>query len=238
MVMSCENEKFNPQNLSNGNVLFLILIVVALFGALYFAVSQSSYISAGSQGNESGNIKAAQINIFPTVVRSQILRMIAQNTALENLEFNPPSDFSSLSNPDIGVFHPSRGTPYSRADPDVMANEQQGEWYFNRHFEIANIGSSSAGNIDGNDIVAFLPGIKQNICLRANQENAVDTIPSISDSGYLTDAMELLDSSYLPPAGENDIGDSVLTELAGKQFGCFEEQNTGTYIYYFALIEL
>lgn len=240
MVMPYANEKSkrNCNKSEHGNVLFLILIAVALFAVLSYAVSHSTAVSSGGNGNEAGGIKAAQINIFPTVVRSQILRMVVKNIALDELEFNPPSAFGTLNNLDAAVFHPQAGTPYSRADPAVMANNQQGDWYFNMHFEIANIGSSTTGDIAGNDVVAFLPGIKQNICLRVNQENAIDSIPTINSATYLNNAMEMMDNAYVPPIGETDIGDSNLAALAGKQFGCFEESGSGTYIYYFALIEL
>lgn len=238
--MSCEKETYKDTQRSaeNGNVLFLILIAVALFAALSYAVSTSSQVSPGGQGNEKGGIQAAQINIFPTVVRSQILRMVVKNIDVTELEFNPPSTFGTISDTDLAVFHPDAGTPYARTDPAVMANELQGDWYFNMNFEINNIGSSTPGSLSGNDIVAFLPGVKQNVCLRVNQENAVDLIPSVSSSSYLSDAMEMMDDSYTPPSTETDIGDGVLTELSGKSFGCFEEANSSTYIYYFALIEL
>ena len=236
-MATCSENVNHKKKSENGNVLFLILIAVALFAALSYAVTQSSQVGAGKTDNESGKIHASQLNQYPTLVRSQILRMRARNIEMLDLEFNPPSAFGSLSSPDVGVFHPSGGTTYITAAPALMENEMQGQWAYNVGFEINNLGTSETSNVRGNELITFLPGIKENICRRVNELSGVNTTPSINNATYYNQALEFMDDSYAQPTGETIIGDANLTALSAQPFGCFLESSSGQHIYYFVLIE-
>lgn len=235
MAMSCEKEKFKQSQ--NGNVLFLILIAVVLFAALSYAVTHSSQMGVGSTDDETGNISAAQINQFPNFVRAQVLRMMMHRIDITELEFNPPSAFGTLTSTEVGVFHPQFGTTYVTASKNLMANDAQGPWFFNMNFEVDALGTSSAGSLAGNDLMAFLPGVKANVCQRIDELIGLSTIPSISNAAYATDAAENMDTAYVLPSTEHNIGATDLTELSGEPFGCYLETNTGQYIYYFAIFE-
>lgn len=220
-----------------GNALFLILIAVILFATLSFALTGSSRTGAGNADNESGQIYATQLNQYPALVRSQILRMRANKVEIEQLEFNLPSDFGSISNQKFSVFYPGSNAAYALSAPALMANAQQGRWFFNLNFEINNIGSNSPGNMQGNDLVAFLPGLKANICQRVNDLFNLSTIPSVNSGAYYTQSIDYMDHSYSLPASETVIGDTNLSELDAQPFGCFLETSNNVYIYYFTLIE-
>ncbi len=223
----------------SGNVLFLILIAVALFAALSYAVTQNNRSGGGANDNTTGTIHAAQINQFPTFIRAQIQRMLMNKIEVEQLQFNPPSALAALDDVRFGIFHPQFGMTYGRADPTLMANEQQGTWYFNMNFEIDSIGTSQAASTHGNDLVAFLPGIKEGICRKINQEIAISDfdIPSVNDASYFTNAEEQMDNTYALPLTETIIGGANLIELRAQPFGCFHETASDTYIYYFAVYE-
>lgn len=67
----------------SGNVLFLILIAVALFAALSYVVAHSGRSSAGSTSRELAKLQAAQILGYFTSLGRQptgFLFQIAQNT--------------------------------------------------------------------------------------------------------------------------------------------------------------
>src|SRR5690348_16442752 len=91
----------------SGNVLFLILIAVALFAALSYAVTQSSRSGSGEATSEKSLISGAQITQYPAGVRTDIIRMVIDNNiSIDQLEFNGPSDFGTLTaNPEIGRAH-------------------------------------------------------------------------------------------------------------------------------------
>ena len=78
-----------------GNVLFLILIAVALFAALSYAVTQSSR-SGGGDTSETTLINTAQITQYPASVRTSIIRMLVSgNVAADELLFVIPADFTT-----------------------------------------------------------------------------------------------------------------------------------------------
>ena len=235
--MSYESENSKAQCAQSGNVLFLILIAVVLFAALSYAVTQSSQIGAGGTDDESGKINAGQISQFPNFVRAQVLRMMVNRIEVADLEFNPPSEFGSLSSLEVGVFHPQFGTSYVTAPPELMASETQGQWYFNMNFELNNIGTSSGGIASGNDLVAFLPGIKANLCQRVNELFGLFTIPTVNDTSYYDEAIENMNNTYTIPVGETIIGAANLTELNGEPFGCYHETVNDEYVYYFSIFE-
>jgi hypothetical protein len=126
---------------------------------------------------------------------------------------------------------------YGFADPAVMENGQQGEWKFNLEFEINAIGTSQTNHLNGNDLIAFLPGVKESICRRADENLGISPIPVINNAAYSTAANITKDSGYALPSTELIIGDANLPEFSGQPYGCFHETAADTYIYFFALYE-
>ena len=81
-----------------GNVLFLILIAVALFAALSYAVTQSSRSGGGDAGSETSLVDSAQVTQYPAAVRTAIIRQIvSKNITASQLEFNSPTNFATCT---------------------------------------------------------------------------------------------------------------------------------------------
>lgn len=230
----------NERSSERGNVLFLILIAVALFAALSYAVTQSTRSGAGSSDNETGLINSAQLTQYPAGVRTAVVRMIIGGVDTANLSFNVPSDFSNLTNTDWGVFFPSGGgATYAPAPGEVMANGGQGPWVFNSENEINLVGTTVGGNnpdTNSADIIAFLPGIAQSVCARINDELGITGTPVESSIDVAT---AMIDDGTGPSGiggGGGTIGDDV-TELDGQPFGCFRNGAAGPFVYYHVLVE-
>ena len=66
----------NKRSGERGNVLFLILIAVALFAALSYAVTQSTRSGSGDASGETNLISSAQLTQYPAGIRTSIVRMI------------------------------------------------------------------------------------------------------------------------------------------------------------------
>jgi hypothetical protein len=218
----------------NGNVLFLILIAVALFAALSYAVTQSTRSGSGNADKEQAGINAAQLTQYPTSVRTSVVRMVISGTSPSALEFNTPSgNYDGLTSPSVGVFHPSGGAAtYSTAPASMMDSGNPGTWYFNASLAIQNVGTNA-----GNDYIAFLPGITSSLCSRINDDLGItgDTTlggtPATIKAAYET----LMDDSYTVPGVVHTIGDSDSEGLEGQAFGCFT--NGAEYVYYHLLYE-
>ena len=102
---------------------------------------------------------------------------------------------------------------------------------------MTNIGTNG-DNDAGNDLIAFLPGIKEAICDKINSElglAAVDTISTVdftvtanqTETGYTFDVTADPAANALPTGA---VG------LNGQPYGCVED-SAGEFIYYHVLIE-
>ncbi|NQZ14383.1 MAG: hypothetical protein HRT94_06155 [Alphaproteobacteria bacterium] len=233
-----------------GNVLFLILIAVALFAALSYAVTQSTRSGGGSADREQAILSSAALTQFPASLRTSLVRMVLNGTSVNGLEFNPPSDFGDLSSEAQGVFHPNGGgAVYQEAPNDVMdsaGGNTGGQWYYNGHFELVNIGIAGSS---GNDIIAFLPGITETVCERINQEvgigaggctatadaNVPDINSAVTEDNIDTEFMD--DTYTLPTTDQEDISNATCNVFAGQPMGCFYDTDNSRYVFYSVLLE-
>ncbi len=236
------------RNGESGNVLFLILIAVALFAALSYAVTQSSRSGGGDAGRETNLINSAQLTQYPAGIRTAIVRMIVGGVDATTLSFNPPSDFDNLTNggsdPNVeasGVFFPDGGgATYTQAPSEVMAGESLGTWVFNAENEINLVGTTDSGaspTAATADIVAFLPGVALAVCNRINEQLGIAGASPPVETG-IDISTDMVAASGVPEgigAGGGRIGDDVAA-LDGQPFGCFQ-QGANNYVYYHVLIE-
>lgn len=237
----------NKKN-EKGNVLFLILIAVALFAALSYAVTQSSR-SGGDAGRETNVLNSAQLSQYPNQVRTAIVRQIIDGTSATAIRFNAPADFEDLDSNRIGVFHPEGGgAVFQDAQPDMMEDGNAGVWHYNMEFEVPDIGISTPTGQDneaGNEIIAFLPNVTLDVCRRINleanvRENISDTPPVSADfsASYALDMIEEAADDYDLPTAEvilDSTSDAGIFD--GKTFGCFRNTASGPYVYYHVLYE-
>lgn len=232
----------NERNGERGNVLFLILIAVALFAALSYAVTQSTRSGAGSSDSETGLINSAQLTQYPAGVRTAVVRMIIGGVETVNLSFNPPSDFANITNNlPWHVFHPTGGgATFANAPGDVMSSGVPARWNFNAQNQINLIGTTTgtgAPNAQTADIIAFLPGIGQSICNRINQELGISGVPAETGinvtSNLQSTALGATAPAWSPFSGGTIGADAIA--LDGQPFGCFSQG--GQNIYYHVLVE-
>jgi hypothetical protein len=245
----------------DGNVLFLILIAVALFAALSYAVTQSSRSGGGGAQDSTSLIQSSQITQYPASVKTSVLRMqISNGITIGELAFDPPSQNSVQNNAPYAVFESEGGDATYKHRVSVGQNSV-GPWrYWYADIEGIGDGDDSVGSPDSNDeIIAVLPGIPSGICEKVN--NNFD-LPDPSDSGVTLGASGLPSSctnltsldctisdsnsdgtiTNTPGMAEplGDTSNANTPALTGKAFGCFNNSTDigGTpYVYYHTLIE-
>lgn len=231
-----------------GNVLFLILIAVALFAALSYAVTQSSRSGAGDASSETNLVNSSVVTQYPAGIRTTIVRMVVDGQNVDTLEFNPPSDFANCT-PGYKrcVFAPAAsgggGATYTKSDGSVMSDGNKGSWHFNGANEIKYIGTTSSGanaTTSTADLIAFLPGISQGICSKLNAQLGISGVPDQTGVKYSSSDDMLGDGgstdTSLPGLGAIITGDSA--QLDGQPYGCFRATDQGNeYVYYHVLIE-
>jgi hypothetical protein len=232
--------KIRARRKEAGNVLFLILIAVALFAALSYAVTQSSRSGGGDANNETNLISSAQVTQYPASVRTAIIRMIVSNgvTAAE-LEFNPPSDFGNCTTDPQCVFHPAGGgATYAPAPADIVTGTTPQVWVFNAENEINLVGTTVGGNAPDSttaDVIAILPNVKTSICEKINEELGINGGAIPTETADIDVATIMDDNPGGIGAGGGTIGEGAAASLDGQAFGCFVVG--GVNYYYHALIE-
>jgi hypothetical protein len=239
------NKSLTQQNRASekGNVLFLILIAVALVAALSYAVTQSTRSGGGDASRETTIVNAAQITQYPASVKTAITRMIVSSSVdPDNLLFDPPSNFSALSTPTLqsyGVFYPGSisggggGATYTQAPATVMDTGAPGNWIYNGENEIQDIGVTVGGGSPSTasaDIIAFLPDVNQTVCQSIHQKLGISTtIPTVTGIDYATEM-----AAATPNIGAGG-GTITAAALDAQPQGCFIDG--GVYVYYHVLVE-
>ncbi len=219
--MTNENQLLmNSRKSERGNVLFLILIAVALFAALSYAVTQSTRSGGGDASRETNLVNAAAITQYPASIKTAITRMLVSSGVLaDDLLFDLPP-FTSLTTTPLqerGVFYPGSssggggGATYTQAPANVMAANTPGTWYFNGENGVVNIGTGGAIATANADIIAFLPGVSLAVCQSIHQKLGLTT--TIDD----LNALAVLTSVSMNFADQNiDAGGANIAVLAGK----------------------
>ncbi len=219
-----------------GNVLFLILIAVALFAALSYAVTQSTRSGGGDASKETNLVNAAGITQYPASVKTAITRMVLSNaTDPDSLLFNPPSTFSAFTTTypaTNGVFHPTGGgATYADAPASVMQSNGAGTWHFNGENQVTNIGTSGALSTSNADVIAFLSGVKKAVCDSIHTKLGIPLTYATLTGIDVSSDMNVADPNI--DAGGGTIAS---TELTGQPQGCFQ-QPANNYVYYHVLVE-
>ncbi|HAJ90979.1 MAG TPA: hypothetical protein DCM27_08250 [Rhodospirillaceae bacterium] len=219
-----------------GNVLFLILIAVALFAALSYAVTQSTRSGGGDASKETNLVNAAGITQYPASVKTAITRMVVSNaTDPDSLLFNPPSTFSAFTTTypaTNGVFHPTGGgATYADAPASVMQSNGAGTWHFNGENQVTNIGTSGALSTSNADVIAFLSGVKKAVCDSIHTKLGIPLTYATLTGIDVSSDMNVADPNI--DAGGGTIAS---TELTGQPQGCFQ-QPANNYVYYHVLVE-
>jgi len=234
---------------SSGNILFVILIAVALFATLGYAVTQSSRGGGSDTTKETATINAGVLSQYNASIRASLQRMTTDNKDPLTLEFNTPATLSSLTSSSVGVFHPDGGAVlYQNAPASVMDQtgvNPSGRWIFSLNFEVVNIGTSVNGSSDGNDLLAVLVGVKKSVCDQLNTKNGISINPyPLGTSHYydsadvLSDSTIYMDQSYTPPALECVYGGAADdSALKGKSEACYFDAANNVYVYYNVLLE-
>ena len=228
-------EKYE-KNKESGNVLFLILIAVALFAALSYAVTQSSRSGGSGTDEESNLINSSVMTQYPAALRTAILRMsISGGVDATLIEFNPPSDSDNCQ--DFGADDEHRHCLFS---PDGGGATYQEGWVFNRNNQIDGIGSTTtaeAPDAENADLIAFFQ-TSQGICEKVHDELGLGAIPTETGIDVTTQQVNSDGSGSglegFTQASTIGVQASSGEVLEGQPFGCFLQ---GDYYYYHTLAE-
>ncbi len=247
-------------NNSHGNVLFLILIAVALFAALSYAVTSSSRSSgSGNISKEKARLIASQIEQHTVALASAVTRMtMTGGMTIDQLGFDCVGKKLTLSVDNactdayenwsvapaaslrFQVFHPSAGgvsplTPNNLGIglKSILDEGDQGyPMVVTSVIQIHGVGSTSTTDNSGVDLVLLAPDIPKTVCEAINDKAGLSTIPVHTSANM--GIFGAVTKTYVTPfVRSRNAGDSTSPEVYGKFMACMEmSSHPGKYGFY------
>ena len=156
----------SPVPSQSGNVLFMILIAIALTGLLTVAIQSTSQTGSENIDREALIIRAADVRQYTAELENAI-SFVFQNDISENaVRFAHPdahSDYGTISaTPTAQVFSRAGGSATFRAPPSGINNG--GAWEFYGGTAMPDVGSDRA------ELIAVLPNVTQEFCEFINEQ--------------------------------------------------------------------
>lgn len=210
-----------------GNALFLILIAVALFAALSYAITQSGR-GSGTVDRESAIIAAGQVTDYPASLRTAITRMIITGTTAASITMD--------STAVVGLFASDGGGAVQQTAPTSAGT---GSWvYLDTHTKTHYVeGVGTDVTTTGADAMAFLPGITLTVCTQINKGlGFTNTAPATQQVAKFDPAAA--SAAFAAGGTANSVfANGASTALtSGQAFDCFNN-TAADYSYYHVLIE-
>ena len=241
----------------SGNALFLILIAVALFAALSYAVTQSGR-GGGGIDRETTALSASQLVQYGALANSVITRMrIATGCAENEFSFErSPFDGTDAAyvNPIANArgdfschfYHPNGGNMVE-FDPNSAAGltEATSEVEFYGHVRISGVATEGSGPTDeGTDLAVYVRNIDPTACGVIN--NGVGLNEIVTDFGDINvepftgdyAVSDGLDGCFDTTGGGTCGGDPSMSPIGSRniQNGCFIESMGGDHVYFHVLL--
>lgn len=234
---------------ARGSVIVWILLGIVMFAALSLAVTQG--MRGGGEGKiaeDMARSRAVDIIQYANALRSAIQAMKIEGVPSGQISFEsnllPGYVNAACLSGDCRVFGSGGGIAYRKPqgdwlDPRESARSLYGQWYFAANVCVDGAGagdSTCAGDgIDNEDIVVFLPWIRQEICVQINEKLGVDNpggVPPVESGGAWLVAMSKFTGS---------LSDGAVVDQPGISAGCFAGSGanappTGTYAFFQVLL--
>ncbi|MCB9983759.1 MAG: hypothetical protein H6861_08845 [Rhodospirillales bacterium] len=236
------NEKPHNRQNERGNVLFYILIAVALLIALSLAVANSTRGNVQQLTAERARLYATEIIEFSNIMTNAVAQVRLRGTDLSAMCFDHTSwgandyDHAGCTDDFNKIFHPSgAGLIWSEAPSEAMDATATPDnlWHIYGDNEIENIGST-CGGAGCSDLILVVDELHPVVCQQLNDllgvTDASTSPPTDSTFG---------ETRYVGSFGYSEtIGDEVGGEpLDGKVSGCFQKTNApAEYVFYKVLV--
>lgn len=223
---------------SRGNVLFLILIAVALFGALTAAITKSDR-SSTSMDRERGTINASDFMAYAGAMEKSVARMLGDEISEGGISFENDIWQSNDDQPvEVAAMFPTCTTAKCRMfdangggmtpktfiggtniDAPATADIKPG------HAGVYTIAVKGVGSA-ALDMVLLVAGIEQNTCKEINRQLGITNPSGIPPEDSWSTATLYAGSFPAASGGTDEIGDSA-SEVENKSAACVHRAGSG-----------
>ncbi len=224
----------------NGNALFLILIAVALFAALSYAVTQSGR-GGGSVDREQAQINSAVMTQYAVALESTIQRMrLLSGCSDIQISFWNDSDGNGTENGSDDYFNPNAPTDRSCHVFDSNGGDFQPQDFTSLGLHVLYSGENAVENLGAcgdnsapacRELMFLIAGISDAACAAINLEFTGDSTVAADEIASNYTAVNRFNGVYGNVASSYVDG----TQHEGIATGCVIDDNGPTF--YHVLIE-
>jgi len=233
---------FNMKELmkeTRGNALFLILIAVALFAALSYAITQSGRGGSGID-REQAAIAAAEMTQYAAGLRTAVMRMTITGANENTLDFDPTdneggSPTDTVDTDDVflaeGGGAIQQDPPNNSGATDYVYLDARGAsnagWY------VLGLGSDGVGT--GREVLLVASGLDQNICDEINRGLGLTDFVGAANTPVEGTAV-VIDPESPPASGAPTTTHTGTFDIAGVEpYACVRNAAAGDLVYYHVL---
>lgn len=170
-----QNQRTKNRQSERGNLLFLILIAIALIGALTYAITSSNQTDTVGIRDEELSIRLSEIQSYASELERGIT-FLQQNTLSEqDVRFSIPgtidNGYDLLSNDTDGTDNQifardGGGVTYREMTGDIFLDGNTNDWDFYGETHIAGVGTQEKA-----ELIAVLPNVTGQVCDAFNELN-------------------------------------------------------------------
>lgn len=243
-----QKQRKRSRDNERGNILFYILIAVALLASLSYAVSQSSRGSSDNLNEERSGLAASEILEYANVVSNAAVQLKLRGCAETELSFANADSATSYANPAspsgniCDVFHIAGGGVQYKAPQAAwldrsVANtaDQYGQTLFTAKTCINGIGTGisncASDGAPAGELILAIPYLRREICIELNNKlnlGARDAAPPQDDgAAWGTDPAFI--GTYVGATALHDTAGL----LTGRGAGCFQSDTYPASGYHF-----
>lgn len=234
----------------SGNVMIIILVTVALFGALFFTFGRTSQQGSGNLTKQQSRLAAQEIVTYALLMEEAVSRLITKGCSENFINFNDSQNtgYANTSAPGDGscdVFSTNGGKISYQPPQDIWldsthsAQSFYGEYIITTTVCVQQLPADTNPNCaldtspKNDDLILFVPYLKEEICLEINKLIGRTEIPE--DNGNLWGASPKYTGSF--PSTNGQIG-SVNTGAALRSVPsmCLKQEGAPYYHYYRVLM--
>lgn len=225
-----------------GNVLFYVLVAVALMAALSYAISQSTRGNLQQLSRERARLLASEIVEYSTIVANAVGQLRLRGVDDSDLCFNDeawgPADYDhdGCSDTQNRIFHTDGGgVILTRPPEDAMnpADLPDQIWHFTAENAVQDVGTTCFESACA-ELIIYVDELRLSVCQEINK---LIGIQKISDQPPSDNSL-----TFERFKGEFNVEDVIGDEAGGKAIkgetaGCFEKTGSPSeYVYYRVLI--
>lgn len=216
----------------DGNVIVIILLAIALIGALTAAIQGSSNKNANID-KETLILRVTEVQRYASELERAVNYIMYNNVSENDIRFAHPNadndygDLSTDSDRSDQVFHRDGGNATYKDAPDGINDGSAWEFYGNT--ALPEVGSDEA------DLIALLPNVTSDFCERANSMIGYTGQPQDSSTCINTGASARFDDGTQFSASPNTTTNASFS-ITPAMRGCIECISDGSMHYFHVLM--